>query len=233
METSSGGNTQADPESNDLCCSFMKTVLASVQSYTHSLLPTQDHREPPISKLSRCLKHNDTQISERLAEFCTRYEVTPKAETVTSHVLLGFYSYFLSVSPSLNFADERKSKIVFQEENYTFRGFILVSEQKLQQVPPLSVWQRGCNYIVTVEPLEEAVLEFTKLQALLFEEYLFNDLLQLFDFTHVLKGLDASMLFIPKFSKEGGQVLAMSSVLRWLMAVRIPLPPYLEVGCLH
>ena len=31
----------------------------------------------------------------------------------------------------------------------------------------------------------------------------------------------------------GGQVLAMSSVLRWLMAVRIPLPPYLEVGCLH
>ena len=30
--------------------------------------------------------------------------------------------------------DERQSKILFQEENYTFEGFILVSEQKLQQV---------------------------------------------------------------------------------------------------
>ena len=68
---------QADPESNDLCCSFMKTVLASVQSYTHSLLPTQDHREPPISKLSRCLKHNDTQISVRIFKSTRRYGYVP------------------------------------------------------------------------------------------------------------------------------------------------------------
>lgn len=84
------------------------------------------------------------------------------------------------------------------------------------QVTPLYIQQYGYNYTVTLEPANDTIpvntlmttshffnshvyytlQKFTTIDALLLEEYLFNDVIELFDMTHgiYLYPLDISSL---------------------------------------
>lgn len=116
------------------------------------------------------------------------------------------------------------------------------------QVPSFCFQQYGYNYCMKLEPMREStavcseramhpnivysshyyVQMFTVMDALMLEEYFFNHLFQLYDFTHgiiiysiphrnhfmyitvsaiVLKCLNGRILFVPRFSKSGELLL--------------------------
>ncbi|XP_055680066.1 ribonuclease 3 isoform X1 [Lutzomyia longipalpis] len=134
------------------------------------------------------------------------------------------YHYRITISPPTNFLTKTPTIIKYDQHEFLFEGFSLLSHVPIGELPTCKVIRFNIEY--TVLYIEEKIPEnFTIKELDLFYTYLFTELLELVDF-NLLPNTTATDVcpffhFLPRFvrdlSDNGKEVLAMSEVLRYLL----------------
>ncbi|XP_076617623.1 ribonuclease 3 [Chaetodon auriga] len=149
------------------------------------------------------------------------------------------FHYRITVSPPTNFLTDRPTVIEYDDHEYLFEGFSLFSHTPLTNIPLCRVIRFNIDY--TIHFIEEMTPENYCVRGLeLFAAYLFQDILELYDWN--LRGpefdLEASgcqqFHFMPRFVRflpDGGkEVLSMHQVLLYLLRSSKPLVPEEEIA---
>ncbi|ESP05057.1 hypothetical protein LOTGIDRAFT_230088 [Lottia gigantea] len=135
------------------------------------------------------------------------------------------FHYRVAMSPPTNFLTKCPTIIEFDNHEYIFEGFSILSHYKLEKIPICRVIRFNIEY--TIHFIEEPMPEnFTVRSVDLFTQYLFNEILELMDidwFGPVKKPTTAChiMHLMPRFSRSlpenGKEVLSMNEVLSFLI----------------
>ncbi|XP_029955449.1 ribonuclease 3 [Salarias fasciatus] len=149
------------------------------------------------------------------------------------------FHYRITVSPPTNFLTDRPTVIEYDDHEYLFEGFSLFSHTPLTNIPLCRVIRFNIDY--TIHFIEEMTPENYCVQGLeLFGSYLFQDILELYDWN--LTGPDPDdessgcqrFHFMPRFVRflpDGGkEVLSMHQVLLYLLRSSKPLVPEEEIA---
>lgn len=149
------------------------------------------------------------------------------------------FHYRITVSPPTNFLTDRPTVIEYDDHEYLFEGFSLFSHTPLTSIPLCRVIRFNIDY--TIHFIEEMTPENYCVQGLqLFANYLFQDILELYDWN--LTGPDPEnessgcqqFHFMPRFVRflpDGGkEVLSMHQVLLYLLRSSKPLVPEEEIA---
>lgn len=134
------------------------------------------------------------------------------------------YHYRITVSPPTNFLTKTPTIIKHDEHEFLFEGFSLFSHSPIDELPTCKVIRFNIEYTILYIP-EKIPENFTIQELELFSRYLFNELLELVDFS-LLPNVNAdtscpAFHFLPRFVRDladnGKEVLAMSEVLKYLL----------------
>ncbi|KAF6719972.1 Ribonuclease 3 [Oryzias melastigma] len=149
------------------------------------------------------------------------------------------FHYRITVSPPTNFLTDRPTVIEYDDHEYLFEGFSLFSHKPLTSIPLCRVIRFNIDY--TIHFIEEMAPENYCVRGLeMFAAYLFQDILELYDWN--LKGPDSDgetsgcqqFHFMPRFVRflpDGGkEVLSMHQVLLYLLRSNKPLVPEEEIA---
>ncbi|XP_077410013.1 ribonuclease 3 isoform X2 [Vanacampus margaritifer] len=149
------------------------------------------------------------------------------------------FHYRITVSPPTNFLTDRPTVIEYDDHEYLFEGFSVFSHTPLTSIPLCRVIRFNIDY--TIHFIEEMAPENYCIRGLeLFASYLFQDILELYDWN--LKGPDwenkgvgcQRFHFMPRFVRflpDGGkEVLSMHQVLLYLLSSSKPLVPEEEIA---
>ncbi|XP_071750781.2 ribonuclease 3 isoform X1 [Centroberyx gerrardi] len=149
------------------------------------------------------------------------------------------FHYRITVSPPTNFLTDRPTVIEYDDHEYLFEGFSLFSHTPLTSIPLCRVIRFNIDY--TIHFIEEMTPENYCVRGLeLFASYLFQDILELYDWN--LTGPDCDneasgcqrFHFMPRFVRflpDGGkEVLSMHQVLLYLLRSSKPLVPEEEIA---
>ncbi|KAM9712359.1 ribonuclease 3 [Menidia menidia] len=149
------------------------------------------------------------------------------------------FHYRITVSPPTNFLTDRPTVIEYDDHEYLFEGFSLFSHTPLTNIPLCRVIRFNIDY--TIHFIEEMTPENYCIRGLeLFAAYLFQDILELYDWN--LTGPDSDgeapgcqqFHFMPRFVRflpDGGkEVLSMHQVLLYLLRSSTPLVPEEEIA---
>ncbi|XP_056289532.1 ribonuclease 3 isoform X2 [Pseudoliparis swirei] len=147
------------------------------------------------------------------------------------------FHYRITVSPPTNFLTERPTVIEYDDHEYLFEGFSLFSHKPLTNIPLCRVIRFNIDY--TIHFIEEMTPENYCVQGLeLFASYLFQDVLELYDWNltgpEFLPSGCQRFHFMPRFVRflpDGGkEVLSMHQVLLYLLRSSKPLVPEEEIA---
>ncbi|XP_077365244.1 ribonuclease 3 [Festucalex cinctus] len=149
------------------------------------------------------------------------------------------FHYRITVSPPTNFLTDRPTVIEYDDHEYLFEGFSVFSHTPLTSIPLCRVIRFNIDY--TIHFIEEMAPENYCVRGLeLFASYLFQDILELYDWN--LTGPDwdnnadgcQRFHFMPRFVRflpDGGkEVLSMHQVLLYLLNSSKPLVPEEEIA---
>uniref|UniRef100_A0A8C6P947 Drosha ribonuclease III n=1 Tax=Nothobranchius furzeri TaxID=105023 RepID=A0A8C6P947_NOTFU len=149
------------------------------------------------------------------------------------------FHYRITVSPPTNFLTDRPTVIEYDDHEYLFEGFSLFSHTPLTSIPLCRVIRFNIDY--TIHFIEEMAPENYCVRGLeLFAAYLFQDILELYDWN--LKGPEFDsessgcqrFHFMPRFVRflpDGGkEVLSMHQVLLYLLRSSKALVPEEEIA---
>uniref|UniRef100_A0A7N8XGW5 Ribonuclease 3 n=1 Tax=Mastacembelus armatus TaxID=205130 RepID=A0A7N8XGW5_9TELE len=147
--------------------------------------------------------------------------------------------YRITVSPPTNFLTDRPTVIEYDDHEYLFEGFSLFSHTPLTNIPLCRVIRFNIDY--TIHFIEEMAPENYCVQGLeLFASYLFEDILELYDWNLTGPESDSEVSgcqrfhFMPRFVRflpDGGkEVLSMHQVLLYLLRSSKPLVPEEEIA---
>ncbi|TKS87392.1 Ribonuclease 3 [Collichthys lucidus] len=149
------------------------------------------------------------------------------------------FHYRITVSPPTNFLTDRPTVIEYDDHEYLFEGFSLFSHTPLTNIPLCRVIRFNIDY--TIHFIEEMTPENYCVRGLeLFAAYLFQDILELYDWN--LRGPEfddeasgcQQFHFMPRFVRflpDGGkEVLSMHQVLLYLLRSSKPLVPEEEIA---
>ncbi|XP_059611847.1 ribonuclease 3 [Phlebotomus argentipes] len=134
------------------------------------------------------------------------------------------YHYRITISPPTNFLTKTPTIIKYDQHEFLFEGFSLLSHVPIGELPTCKVIRFNIEY--TVLYIEEKMPEnFTIRELDLFYAFLFTELLELVDFNlrpnNTATDICPFFHFLPRFvrdlSDNGKEVLAMSEVLRYLL----------------
>nr|XP_046228125.1 ribonuclease 3 [Scatophagus argus] len=149
------------------------------------------------------------------------------------------FHYRITVSPPTNFLTDRPTVIEYDDHEYLFEGFSLFSHTALTNIPLCRVIRFNIDY--TIHFIEEMTPENFCVQGLeLFASYLFQDILELYDWNLTGPELENEVCgcpqfhFMPRFVRflpDGGkEVLSMHQVLLYLLRSSKPLVPEEEIA---
>uniref|UniRef100_A0A8C3FZ47 Ribonuclease 3 n=1 Tax=Cyclopterus lumpus TaxID=8103 RepID=A0A8C3FZ47_CYCLU len=147
------------------------------------------------------------------------------------------FHYRITVSPPTNFLTDRPTVIEYDDHEYLFEGFSLFSHTPLTNIPLCRVIRFNIDY--TIHFIEEMTPENYCVQGLeLFASYLFQDVLELYDWNLTGPEFEPSgcqrFHFMPRFVRflpDGGkEVLSMHQVLLYLLRSSKPLVPEEEIA---
>ncbi|XP_067857978.1 ribonuclease 3 [Heptranchias perlo] len=149
------------------------------------------------------------------------------------------FHYRITVSPPTNFLTDRPTVIEYDDHEYIFEGFSLFSHTPLNNIPLCKVIRFNIDY--TIHFIEEMMPENFCVRGLeMFSSFLFNDVLELYDWNilgPVLENGAASsprFHFLPRFVRSipdsGKEVLSMHQVLLYLLRSSKPLVPEEEIA---
>ncbi|XP_070708975.1 ribonuclease 3 isoform X1 [Pempheris klunzingeri] len=149
------------------------------------------------------------------------------------------FHYRITVSPPTNFLTDRPTVIEYDDHEYLFEGFSLFSHKPLTNIPLCRVIRFNIDY--TIHFIEEMTPENYCVRGLeLFASYLFQDVLELYDWNLTGPEGDNEALgcqqfhFMPRFVRflpDGGkEVLSMHQVLLYLLRSNKPLVPEEEIA---
>ncbi|CAG9760358.1 unnamed protein product [Ceutorhynchus assimilis] len=132
------------------------------------------------------------------------------------------FHYRIIISPPTNFLIKAPTIIQYDEHEYIFEGFSLLSHFPLAELPPCRVIRFNIEY--TILYYEEKYPDnFTIAEVDLFTMYLFKEILELVDLD-IVNPLDSDHCsqfhFLPRFVRElpedGKEILCMQQVLKYL-----------------
>ncbi|XP_062336335.1 ribonuclease 3 [Osmerus eperlanus] len=149
------------------------------------------------------------------------------------------FHYRITVSPPTNFLTDRPTVIEYDDHEYLFEGFSLFSHTPLTNIPLCRVIRFNIDY--TIHFIEEMSPENYCVQGLeLFANYLFQDVLELYDWNLTDPTFDnespgcQKFHFMPRFVRflpDGGkEVLSMHQVLLYLLRSSKALVPEEEIA---
>ncbi|XP_059182706.1 ribonuclease 3 [Centropristis striata] len=147
------------------------------------------------------------------------------------------FHYRITVSPPTNFLTDRPTVIEYDDHEYLFEGFSLYSHTPLTNIPLCRVIRFNIDY--TIHFIEEMTPENYCVRGLeLFAAYLFQDILELYDWNLTGSEFQAPgcqrFHFMPRFVRflpDGGkEVLSMHQVLLYLLRSSKPLVPEEEIA---
>ncbi|XP_029555674.1 ribonuclease 3 isoform X1 [Salmo trutta] len=149
------------------------------------------------------------------------------------------YHYRITVSPPTNFLTDRPTVVEYDDHEYLFEGFSLFSHMPLTNIPLCRVIRFNIDY--TIHFIEEMTPENYCVKGLeLFSSYLFQDILELYDWNLTGPEWDnqspgcQKFHFMPRFVRflpDGGkEVLSMHQVLLYLLRSSKPLVPEEEIA---
>ncbi|XP_029698466.1 ribonuclease 3 isoform X4 [Takifugu rubripes] len=149
------------------------------------------------------------------------------------------FHYRITVSPPTNFLTDRPTVIEYDDHEYLFEGFSLFSHTPLTNIPLCRVIRFNIDY--TIHFIEEMTPENYCVRGLeLFSSYLFQDVLELYDWNLTGPEFDndspgcSQFHFLPRFVRflpDGGkEVLSMHQVLLYLLRSSKPLVPEEEIA---
>ncbi|XP_031778770.1 ribonuclease 3 [Nasonia vitripennis] len=133
------------------------------------------------------------------------------------------YHYRITISPPTNFLTKTPTIIKHDEHEFIFEGFSMFSHFPLVKLPTCKVIRFNIEY--TILYMEEKMPENFTIQELdYFQDYLFNEILELVDFdlqaAQDKKGC-AQFHFMPRFVRDlpdnGQEILSMNEVLSYLI----------------
>ncbi|XP_061660969.1 ribonuclease 3 isoform X4 [Syngnathoides biaculeatus] len=149
------------------------------------------------------------------------------------------FHYRITVSPPTNFLTDRPTVIEYDDHEYLFEGFSVFSHTPLTSIPLCRVIRFNIDY--TIHFIEEMAPENYCVRGLeLFASYLFQDILELYDWNlagpdwEINSGGCQRFHFMPRFVRflpDGGkEVLSMHQVLLYLLRSSKPLVPEEEIA---
>uniref|UniRef100_A0A8D3E173 Ribonuclease 3 n=1 Tax=Scophthalmus maximus TaxID=52904 RepID=A0A8D3E173_SCOMX len=173
-----------------------------------------------------------------------RHSIYPGEESVKQCRLMNnnsgkLFHYRITVSPPTNFLTDRPTVIEYDDHEYLFEGFSLFSHTPLTSIPLCRVIRFNIDY--TIHFIEEMTPENYCVRGLeLFAGYLFQDVLELYDWNLKSPEFDTETTgcqqfhFMPRFVRflpDGGkEVLSMHQVLLYLLRSSKPLVPEEEIA---
>ncbi|KAM7369646.1 hypothetical protein PAMP_010950 [Pampus punctatissimus] len=173
-----------------------------------------------------------------------RHSIYPGEEHVKKCRLMNnnagkLFHYRITVSPPTNFLTDRPTVIEYDDHEYLFEGFSLFSHTPLTNIPLCRVIRFNIDY--TIHFIEEMTPENYCVRGLeLFASYLFQDILELYDWNLTGPDFDNEVPgcqrfhFMPRFVRflpDGGkEVLSMHQVLLYLLRSSKPLVPEEEIA---
>ncbi|ELT91975.1 hypothetical protein CAPTEDRAFT_165112 [Capitella teleta] len=138
------------------------------------------------------------------------------------------FHYQLTISPATNFLTKAPTTIEYDDHEYIFEGYSLLSHYKIQNVPVCKVIRFNIEY--TIHWIESELPDNLSIRSVdLFSDYLYRELLELVD----LDWLDApdghcpAYHIMPRFVRSlpdnGKEILSMNEVLLYLLRWNKPL----------
>ncbi|XP_045475707.1 ribonuclease 3 [Harmonia axyridis] len=139
------------------------------------------------------------------------------------------YHYKITISPPTNFLIKTPTIIHFDEHEFIFEGFSMLSHSPLEKLPTCKVIRFNIEY--TILYIEEKIPDnFTVRELNLFYDYLFKEILELIDLDVGVPDFREGCTqfhFMPRFVRElpdnGKEILAMKEVLNYLLYSSVPL----------
>ncbi|XP_070582150.1 ribonuclease 3-like [Ptychodera flava] len=136
------------------------------------------------------------------------------------------HHYRVTVSPGTNFLSDRPTVIEYDDHEYIFEGFSMFSHYPLDTFPQCNVIRFNIEY--TIYFLKEPMPEHFCIEGLnLFDDFLFEEILELHDFDLKDANGRRPFYFMPRFVRSlpdnGKEVLSMHQVLLYLLKNNRPL----------
>lgn len=140
-----------------------------------------------------------------------------------SNNISNLYHYKITISPPTNFLTKTPTIIKYDEREFIFEGFSMFSHFPLVKLPICKVIRFNIEY--TILYIEEKSPENFTIQELdLFQQYLFQELLELVDLDFHAAGDNdgcSQYHFMPRFVRDlpdnGREILSMKGVLQYLL----------------
>ncbi|KAL8611810.1 hypothetical protein ACOMHN_053531 [Nucella lapillus] len=224
--SSSSSSSDSEPEEGGVCNSWMDEMDQKRKHpfALHSELWYNDSGQMNNGLLCRC--------SPKARKTGIRHNVYPGEEVVdpcdpASNNVKRLYHYRITMSPSTNFLTNSPTVIRFDNHEFIFEGFSLLTHEKLDNVPVCKVIRFHIEY--TIHFIEEQVPENFTIRSLdLVTQFLFKEVLELVDLDWV-GPKDGCQLFhiMPRFARllpeNGKEILSMNEVLKFLLRSSRPL----------
>lgn len=133
------------------------------------------------------------------------------------------YHYRITISPPTNFLTKTPTIIKHDQHEFLFEGFSLLAHEPIADLPTCKVVRFNIEYAI-IYVSEEMPQNFTIHELELFNKFLFNEILELVDFSLEPSSNTSTsdscpaFHFLPRFVRDlpenGKEVLAMAEVLR-------------------
>ncbi|XP_017471286.1 PREDICTED: ribonuclease 3 isoform X1 [Rhagoletis zephyria] len=151
------------------------------------------------------------------------------------------HHYRITISPPTNFLTKTPTIIKHDEHEFLFEGFSMLTHSPLADLPTCKVIRFNIEYTI-LYVAEKMPENFTIRELELFDKFLFDELLELVDFSMYPNGMTGAETcpafhFLPRFVRDlpdnGKEVLAMSEVLRYLLDSAAPLVDREQLHCIN
>lgn len=225
--SSSSSSSSSDSEEEDSACTRWMEEMERKKKHPHCLHPELWYNDPGEMNngpLCRCsVKAKKTGI---------RHDVYPGEKHIqpcdpASNNLKRLFHYHITMSPSINFLTNSPTVIEFDNHEFIFEGFSLLSHEKLENVPLCKVIRFHIEY--TIHFMEETVPEHFTCRSLdLLNRFLFTEILELVDMDWKGFGDGCNRFHImPRFARSlpenGKEILSINEVLKYLLRSSYPL----------
>lgn len=140
--------------------------------------------------------------------------------------LKNLHHYTVQISPCTNFIFRYPTVIKYDQQEFFFEGFSVFSHVPLDSIPPCNVIRFSIEYTITLvneNPPENFVIQ----ELDMFSDYLFTEILELYDFDHGDTADGCRRFhFMPRFARllpnNGKEILSMHQVMSYLLKIRKP-----------
>ncbi|CAF1307302.1 unnamed protein product, partial [Didymodactylos carnosus] len=144
------------------------------------------------------------------------------------------YHYRITLTPDTNFILKEPTLITYDDHDYTFEGFSVLSHVSLANVNDCIVVYHNIDYAIGIEE-EKCVEHYTISELDLLQQYIFIDLIELYDIQWKLPNVDLTSTcscfhFFPRFSRQlpqngGKELLNAAEMLLYFLKHLKPLVP--------